>query len=625
MLCVAVPEVCNELEANDFAVRPAKDFLPDSFAARCKQATLDWLRYLTDMPLGNNNTLLTCNVDGDCSYWWFLEDSFHRQWLKDAVEKTLVVRAVLAATEPGCLAFLDDGSQWTRLLYALGTEPGIRMVVEPARGSPQASRRRRPTRLALSLRELLRGLPGRLHGAGSTNPRLLIATMGREMAVTDAASGRTKSEDIALGPVIDLLCASQRYDLIHPYSFGEAAQLVMPRERRQDRCESFRPWEKYYLGRPRRVRRTMARRAERLARLIESLPRLGEARPHLIGPLPGLAEALATHIRDHLPGVAGDVAAAQQLIDRERPCAVLLADEITTRHKALVLAANRRRVPVVVVQHGVFSGDDYELNYRHGPDQLQAEPTRSLLFPTRHCIYGENSRDALLALGYPYPERLVITGQPRSDTLARAADIYDRKQFCERFKIDLQAKIVLVASQTFHAAGNRGEFFACIYANLIGQPDLKVVVKPHPAEDFAWHRQQAERWGGKALVMPREISLYQGLAVCDLLITFYSTAAIEAAYLGLPVITLNLTGQPDPMPFAAQGWALGVYRATDLLQSAREALYDENVRQGLTDNARRFMAKEMYRLDGKASRRVVEQLELVMADPGAQPPEGSGK
>jgi CDP-glycerol glycerophosphotransferase (TagB/SpsB family) len=133
--------------------------------------------------------------------------------------------------------------------------------------------------------------------------------------------------------------------------------------------------------------------------------------------------------------------------------------------------------------------------------------------------------------------------------------------------------------------------------------NVGLVVKLHPAED-----QDAplykENHSCTLVIVNGSENISESLFVCDAMITKSSTAAIEAAILNKPIIVLNLSGEPDIMPYVKEGVALGVYKKQDLVPAIKQALYDEKTRENLAKHREKFVYEYAYIQDGKASERV---------------------
>ena len=78
---------------------------------------------------------------------------------------------------------------------------------------------------------------------------------------------------------------------------------------------------------------------------------------------------------------------------------------------------------------------------------------------------------------------------------------------------------------------------------------------------------------------------------------------MEAVALSKPVIILNLSGETDPVEYVKEGVALGVYREPDLLAALKRLLKDDSELAARRD---RYIEKYLYKIDGKATQRVIE-------------------
>lgn len=138
-------------------------------------------------------------------------------------------------------------------------------------------------------------------------------------------------------------------------------------------------------------------------------------------------------------------------------------------------------------------------------------------------------------------------------------------------------------------------------------PEKQLAIKLHPSEKIAEYQQMlAGIENGNKAVLCQDIDLYGLLRECDLLMTVHSTVALEAMILDKPVITINLTGKPDVMPYAKSGAALGVYQQAELAPAIRKALYDPEVKRELEQKRESFVAEHAYKVDGQSSKRVAE-------------------
>jgi UDP-N-acetylglucosamine 2-epimerase len=81
---------------------------------------------------------------------------------------------------------------------------------------------------------------------------------------------------------------------------------------------------------------------------------------------------------------------------------------------------------------------------------------------------------------------------------------------------------------------------------------------------------------------------------------------MEAIAMGKPVVTVNLTGEKAPYPYAGSGAAIGVYKQEDLLPAVYAALEDPKTRRKLDEGRRKFVRDHLHGADGRASERIAQ-------------------
>ncbi len=290
-----------------------------------------------------------------------------------------------------------------------------------------------------------------------------------------------------------------------------------------------------------------------------------------------------------------------------------MAGEVSGDNKALVYHCRRQGIPVVAVQHGnIVLTSDYLVDFSASAQDLESVPSKADLYPDQLCIAGEETRDILTSgIGYPFPNRLVITGQARLDPLFDPESYFDRLHFRNNFGIDRDKKVVLVGSQTFNIAGNRAVFMRAVLEALSTDPDIAIVIKPHPLENALWHKRFIRALKIRAVVLPANVSAKAALFASDVLITFYSTIATEAIVLGRPVVIVNLTGHPSPVAYAQHGVALEVCSKVEILPAVLRALYDDDVRTALQERGAEYLRYESGE-DGFATERILRVSERTI-------------
>ena len=213
------------------------------------------------------------------------------------------------------------------------------------------------------------------------------------------------------------------------------------------------------------------------------------------------------------------------------------------------------------------------------------------------------------------PEHLFTIGQPRFDLIQKQE--YDQKRLQMELGIPKDKGIIILATQPMVESylwteKDREKFIQVIVGGMKDFPDKQLVIKLHPDENIDIYRRLLNNIGDDRTVICREADIYELLNACDLLITFYSTVALEAMLFNKPVITVNLFSKTDIFPYAQSGAAIGVYQEKELVPAIKKALYDNSVREELAKKSRAFTCEQIYKPDGQASKRGAELiLQLV--------------
>ena len=294
---------------------------------------------------------------------------------------------------------------------------------------------------------------------------------------------------------------------------------------------------------------------------------------------------------------------AKRMIDEEKPDLILLLNEYGGFERALVIAGKLKGVPVLAVQHGVIH-PTHE-GYMHTHDEIS--PVGSVTSP--YCpipditaVYGTYHKDLLTKVSTYPVDSVVVTGQPRYDLLYHADKIYDRSSFCNKWSLDPNKKIVLVATENLPIQEENIFFLKAILKSLKEFPILQVVVKPHPGERGKWYEKVVKEKETEVTILPKNSDTFEALYACDLFFIYFSTTGMEAVALNKPVIVVNLTERPDPVEYVKEGVALGVYREEDLKPAIEKLLNDGSE---LARNRNSYIEKYLYKIDGKATERVI--------------------
>ena len=205
-------------------------------------------------------------------------------------------------------------------------------------------------------------------------------------------------------------------------------------------------------------------------------------------------------------------------------------------------------------------------------------------------------------------ERIRVTGRPIYDVLCDSEKRFDKTAICEELGLEVDKKILVYC--TDNLPQNQVMTFAICKA-VQNFSDLQFVIKVHPSEpSISMYKKLCGDLGLQS-VITKDVDIYKVLYVCDLLITGFSTTVLDAMILKKPVITVNLTGLPDPIPFAESKVAIGVYHESDIEKAIRNGLYSCPIKP---EDRERFVFEQAFLTDGKATERVVTSIEQMVRE-----------
>jgi UDP-N-acetylglucosamine 2-epimerase len=274
--------------------------------------------------------------------------------------------------------------------------------------------------------------------------------------------------------------------------------------------------------------------------------------------------------------------------------------------RALVLETRRRGIRSVGLQHGFIYR--HWLNYLHAPDEMQPSPANpadcGFPCPTLTLLYDDvAARHLRTAGGFP-ADRLAITGSARLDSLvaqARRLSSGDVERVREAVGAHVHQHLVVVAAKFTQIE----RVFPALVAAAVTMPDVRLVVKCHPAERATPYLAMAAD-AANVIVAPPSIDLASLTRSARLLVTVNSTAALEAMVMGVPSLVLALPNNLSP--FVDAGVMAGVAEREAIAPVLRQMLVDETRRAALALRCAGFLAEFSIASDGRAAERAAERI-----------------
>lgn len=297
----------------------------------------------------------------------------------------------------------------------------------------------------------------------------------------------------------------------------------------------------------------------------------------------------------------------REAIRSEKPDLILITYEYGLLGRAAVFAGKLEGVPTLALQHGNLSQN--HIGYIHSKEEISPKLTpEHCPLPDKTAVSGPWYKKILIEYGNYPTDSIEVTGQPRYDFLGQADMVFDRQAYCQKNGLRNQKTIVLICTQPMLSLHLRD-----IIIEFNKLPDIQIVIKPHPLEK----KRQLEKliWPNSknVLVLPENSNTYESIYSCDLMLALFSTTITEALMLNKPVIIVNLTGQANPMTYVESKVALNVSKIEELGKTINDVLHGVSIGEELAKARNDFIYEHCYKMDGKATDRVIETISDLIA------------
>ncbi|WP_340598666.1 CDP-glycerol glycerophosphotransferase family protein [Priestia megaterium] len=226
-------------------------------------------------------------------------------------------------------------------------------------------------------------------------------------------------------------------------------------------------------------------------------------------------------------------------------------EDITSR--VLTLIASKRGIPSFCMQHGLIMREEAFLP----------------VFATKQVVYGQYEKKLYLQRGVE-ENKIEIVGNPRFDDIFNNRYM-ERIKFLRRMKINLNKKIVLIATQQFNTS-----FYTKLATLLIQDPEIVVIIKPHPWEQL---NNQIQKYIKLSKLYPsikcitNQMKTYDIIANSDVVVIVNSTIGLESMLLDKPVICCNLKSLDRNYPYYEELDCLVTQDVQTTLKTVQKVLY----------------------------------------------------
>ena len=204
------------------------------------------------------------------------------------------------------------------------------------------------------------------------------------------------------------------------------------------------------------------------------------------------------------------------------------------------------------------------------------------------------------------PRSVSVVGQPRYD---RTRSAFEERRRRERIPPPPARNRVLLILQDIH----RIDYARAILEETLRVEGTQVMIRAHPA----FRPAGLDRLAGPRVRFSPGGSIVDDLAWADLVVTEYSTVAVEALALGLPVLSVTLSGRPPLLDFTVPGQAEGVSERLQIAPAVVRLL-GATPRSGDSRARQEILDQLVGPLDDRSASRVAGILSgLLEGTPGA--------
>lgn len=569
---------------------------------------IDWIKSFADRSIFGDNSIKQLTEYEGTSLWWFAETMLFREniangvSLRDIVRRTETLKFIIGKYAPSKV-IIHGNELISKCAMAVCMSLKVRHInVDAPAIADNSQDMRRPILLRCAKKARLdaRTILCRINKEKYEKQRSSIMIMSYYSCLKDADKGGKK--DFIFSSTIDQIRQNT----------GEVPRMAYVDRRMPLGLSSIR-----YLEAPRFPaelhNRLFSRKMWKFERKMDFLwKRLTHSKKfrkklnyNSIDLWPLLKDHFAFIFTKQFSEAARQIDAMMSMLEAEGPKIIIIHNETGFYGRAIIAASKKMNIKTIGIQHGTLSSTNLEYIHKGVPGDL------SCPVPDVTAVWGRKAKEFLLK-SPPYDEtNVVITGNPRYDSLVSVSEIYDKDRFRERHGISHE-RIIAVTTQPFPIYSERVKWLDALVSQVRGI-DAAVIIKPHPGESEHMHKSICEKYGSSNLKVIKDADTLELLYISDLAITSYSSTGHESLLLGTPLITFNLTGKKDTVGYADSGAAININEKTRLAPAIMDIL-ENKIPPDLESNMKRYVEDYAFRIDGKASDRIARLAFRMLED-----------
>lgn len=279
------------------------------------------------------------------------------------------------------------------------------------------------------------------------------------------------------------------------------------------------------------------------------------------------------------------------LLEQFRPDVVVLFNENSLPGRTMANVARAKNVCSVSIQHGLFIGYVYR---RLATDKM--------------IVWGETPKKFWLDRGCS-EDQVISAGAFSHENWS--TDV-GNKHLCDR---DNRQRVLFLGQNpaAFISQSTHKKTIKAIFDSILKMSQYDFIIRPHPRESMLPYQEAYNELLEKSnAVINNDGSVEDAIRDCDLVVTIFSTAGLEAMLLRRPVIVIDLSGDFPLAPYISA--AKLVRDPLTLPAAIHEVLENPAFRQELIDSGDRYCEGYLGLMDGQASTRAARAIQDLCSE-----------
>jgi len=247
-------------------------------------------------------------------------------------------------------------------------------------------------------------------------------------------------------------------------------------------------------------------------------------------------------LEPYLPTFLHLIDKLEEFFQINKPKVIIQVYETGPYAKAFEIVAKKLGIRTIGIQHGT-------INDTH-PDYMYAEIQTGKLsignpIPDTTFVFGEHYKKVLTEQGFYPSEKIDVIGNPEFYDIEKIKINLNKKTILKKYDIP-DKKIVLVALSSFLFENSEKihdtVLLDLLYEELKDVQNLVVLIRPHPSSKDKVRDLLKNRYKCSNFKIS-ESTLIEDIFICDVLVTTFSTVAVDATFFEKPIIFANITDE----------------------------------------------------------------------------------